>query len=615
MKIQISTRWYRPVLSIALRPLALSSLLLVGCASAPPDRGSASITNTVARLYQLNSTETETASNSWQNPPNAEKLEQSLSASLTADSAVQIALRNNPKMRMLYADLGIAQAELLDATRIANPTFDWLRSKPTTGDIPAKLSFGLSQSVTDLLMLGARRKLGAGILQRTSSEITAQVSTLIFDVESAYWHAVGAEAVRAMRALVADSARTSSDLAERFFAAGNINRAQRAQENAAAAEALVALKNAEASALEARGNLNQILGLAATDARLKFDASLPTMAKKQDSLATLQTLAQTQRADLAASRQNVTLSRAMLGTTKRWRWFGELDISAERERESDGEKLRGIGFSLGLPIFNQGQGRVLHATAMLETATAQRDQMQLTVQSEVALGLEKLNKQREIVETYADVLVPAREAAVAEMQKRYNFMLIGAFELLQAKQAEYDAYQGYLDALRDYWLARTELKLAVGGELPSSAGVDSEPKIGMPSASKSTMGGTYMDHGGMKVQETPVAHDHNAMPSEPTKVAPAANKPVYVCPMHSDITSDKPSTCSICGMALELKNAMPTKVAPEANKPMYVCPMHSDITSDKPGTCSICGMALELKSGAVDAHQPQPEGEKLHEHN
>ncbi len=26
---------------------------------------------------------------------------------------------------------------------------------------------------------------------------------------------------------------------------------------------------------------------------------------------------------------------------------------------------------------------------------------------------------------------------------------------------------------------------------------------------------------------------------------------------------------------------------------MYSCPMHPEITSDKPGTCSICGMNLE----------------------
>jgi len=42
-------------------------------------------------------------------------------------------------------------------------------------------------------------------------------------------------------------------------------------------------------------------------------------------------------------------------------------------------------------------------------------------------------------------------------------MLVGAFELILAKQAEYDAYQEYVEAVRDYWVASAELERAVGG--------------------------------------------------------------------------------------------------------------------------------------------------------
>ncbi len=34
--------------------------------------------------------------------------------------------------------------------------------------------------------------------------------------------------------------------------------------------------------------------------------------------------------------------------------------------------------------------------------------------------------------------------------------------------------------------------------------------------------------------------------------------------------------------------------------PDYVCPMHPDITDDKPGTCPVCGMNLELRNPAAD---------------
>ena len=48
-------------------------------------------------------------------------------------------------------------------------------------------------------------------------------------------------------------------------------------------------------------------------------------------------------------------------------------------------------------------------------------------------------------------------------------MLIGAFELLLSRQQEFDAYEAYLDAVRDYWLARNELGRAIGTALPSDA--------------------------------------------------------------------------------------------------------------------------------------------------
>ena len=48
-------------------------------------------------------------------------------------------------------------------------------------------------------------------------------------------------------------------------------------------------------------------------------------------------------------------------------------------------------------------------------------------------------------------------------------MQVGIFELLQAKQAEIDAGRDYVESLRDYWIARTELEKAIGGGLKSAS--------------------------------------------------------------------------------------------------------------------------------------------------
>ena len=85
------------------------------------------------------------------------------------------------------------------------------------------------------------------------------------------------------------------------------------------------------------------------------------------------------------------------------------------------------------------------------------------------LGAERVRILRDIITTHRDALIPQRESVVARSQEQQNFMIIGVFELIQAKRQEYDAYQSYLEAIRDYWLARVELGRAVGGRLPSDA--------------------------------------------------------------------------------------------------------------------------------------------------
>jgi cobalt-zinc-cadmium efflux system outer membrane protein len=61
--------------------------------------------------------------------------------------------------------------------------------------------------------------------------------------------------------------------------------------------------------------------------------------------------------------------------------------------------------------------------------------------------------------------VPLRERIVALTQEQYNAMLLGVYQLLQAKQGEIEAYRAYIEAVRDYWIARADLERAIGGRL------------------------------------------------------------------------------------------------------------------------------------------------------
>ena len=81
------------------------------------------------------------------------------------------------------------------------------------------------------------------------------------------------------------------------------------------------------------------------------------------------------------------------------------------------------------------------------------------------------------------------------------------------------------------------------------------------------------------------------------KAASAAAVPgaKYICPMDPEIEEDKPGSCPICGMALEVAGApLPT------TRTEYTCPMHPEIVQDHPGSCPECGMALEARTVEVE---------------
>lgn len=77
-----------------------------------------------------------------------------------------------------------------------------------------------------------------------------------------------------------------------------------------------------------------------------------------------------------------------------------------------------------------------------------------------------------------------------------------------------------------------------------------------------------------------------------------SEKMKYSCPMHPDVTSDKPGKCSKCGM--DLTKTKKEQMKMEVMK-MYACPMHADVTSNKPGKCPKCGM--DLIKNEKDTHQ------------
>jgi cobalt-zinc-cadmium efflux system outer membrane protein len=437
------------------------SLALAACVSLPHESAREVVAREVdARLAPSRAT----VDDAW--------IAATLAEPLTRHDAVRIALARNPRVAAELAELGFARADLIEAGRLSNPRLE-LSFLDIAAQPGSSITRSIALSFAELLTLTTRVRLAEAEHERTRLAVAAAALELAHEVERAWYTALAARQVEAMQGVIAEAAEASAELAERFHAAGNLPERELMLERAAASEARLRRERAAGEAFAALGELALLLG--DPGSQLMLPRSLPAPLAEDEPLEELIAL-QTQRLDLAAARKKVEIAAAALATARRWRLVGEIDLGYEREREPE-ESKRGPVIELALPIFQQGQAGIARAEAELERARAELAIAEAKAIAALRLAHAEAQRHRRQAAEYRRVLVPAREAIVARTQEEVNFMLEGTFQLLEAKREEYAAYAEFLEAVRDYWLARSDLRHAAGAVLPHDQHAG-EPELG-----------------------------------------------------------------------------------------------------------------------------------------
>ena len=480
---------------------ALVLLTLTACARLPADRGIPDAHQLVAERSGQQLATADVDRKTWIN--------ERLNTVLTVDRAVQVALVNNPQVRGEYARLGIASAEVYDAGRLSNPRLSVASLASNVSGQADQLGFGLVQSFTDLLLLPARSRLAAGEFERAKEQAGQALLSLAAEVELAYCNLVGLQQVASMRLAVASAAQISAALAQRFVDAGNLTAQALAQQTAAAATAHASALQAASEVLVARSVLNALLGLAPDTRDWQTVAELPAPLDHDEEPASLLSLALKSRLDLAAQRREVALLTDALRTARQFRYLGAVEVGVETERETDRSRITGPRLSLELPIFNQGKGKTARALATLEAAQSALAGLELAIANQVHRHAQQAAAARMRAEHLRSQLIPAREAVVKRTQQEVNYMLEGPFQLLAVKQQAFDAYQAYIEAVRDYWLARAALSRAMGARLPTMAASthSTTAPMAMPDVPKTPAG-----HGTATPTPDPLPLDHAQHP-------------------------------------------------------------------------------------------------------
>lgn len=450
--------------------IAVATAMLAGCTTFSKDGGFNAVSTTASGRLGKDAVYVRTESDRGAVYQRTGEL---LSKPLGMDDAVQIALLNNRGLQASYAELGISEADLVQAGRLPNPGFSFSRTHWSDG---LGISRAFSMGVLGVLTLPAATRIERRRFEQTKLETANAMLEVAADARKAYVSAVAAAQSAAYAAQVTDSAEAAAELARRMRDAGNFSRLDYAREQAFYAESVAQLARARQQSFAAREKLTRAMGLWGSATQYRLPDHLPDLPRDRPQLNDLEAFAMQNRLDIQAAKLRTQGVAASLGLSKATRFVNALDVGYLDNFETDKGHEHGYEISVEIPVFDWGSAKVARAQAIYMQSANRLAQTAIDARSDVRESYAACVTSYDIAKHYRDEVVPVRKAISDEMLLRYNGMLASVFELLADARDQAAAVNGYIDALKDYWLAQTDLQQSLGGRLPPLAmGPASDP--------------------------------------------------------------------------------------------------------------------------------------------
>lgn len=446
-------------LAAKLRPvwIVVSVTLLAGCATLSQDAGFGSVAAVAEQRLQKQVKWAKTAEVREAIQAQVQDL---LGDTLTVDAAVQIALLNNAGLQATYSNLGIADADLVQAQRLHNPGFSFQRlEKNGLYEYERTFIFDLF----GLLTIPARTAIEERRSEQTKLQVSAAVLRVAADTRRAYLLAVSAAQTARYMEDVKAAAEASAELAQRMARVGNWSRLDQARQQAFYADVAARLANAHQQSRSARERLTRLLGLWGTNIQFTLPDRLQDLPDSVREVENPESIAVAQRLDIQMARQELAGLAKSLGLTKATRFVNVLDVSYLNSSAAGEQDKTGYEVELQIPLFDWGDAKVAKAEALYMQAVERVAELAVNARSQARDAYSSYRTAFDVAKHYRDELVPLRRKISEENMLRYNGMLIGTFELLADARDQIASINSYIGVLRDFWLADAGFQMALTG--------------------------------------------------------------------------------------------------------------------------------------------------------
>ena len=441
-----------------------TALMTTGCANFSPDGGM--LTVQAAASAELGKDVVKIRNERDAAVVNA-RVKSLLAKPLTASSAVQVALLNNRGLQAAYSELGISEAEMVEASLPPSPTIALSRLLGSGG---YEIERQIVVNLLTLLMLPHRREIAETRFKQAQLRAVETTLRTAAEARRAYYRAVASRQSLKFMEEARASAEAVSDLAKKLGETGAMSKLDQAREHVFYAELSAQLATARLRQRIDRERLVRVLGLWGGDLKLRLPDKLPALPARPMIVSAIEREAVRRRVDLIIAQMEIDILAKQFGLTTRTRFINVLEVGAASSREKEIEegaavitKRRGGEVEFQIPIYDFGEARVHLAEETYMRAVHRLIERAVNVRADAREAYQAYRGAYDIAKHYDREILPLRQVISDEMLLNYNAMMKDVFSLVVDARARILANVQAIDAQRDFWLAGVDLQTAIVG--------------------------------------------------------------------------------------------------------------------------------------------------------
>lgn len=409
----------------------------------------------------------EATSGPVQDDETRERVRRTLSAPMTAEDAVRVAIANNRSLRATLRELGVYRGRLVQAGLVANPSVSFDIRHPDDPVQPVQLDLSLEWDVTHSLLAPARAGVAQAELEAARHRAATSVIELGFRVRSAVLSLQAAQSRLALATRALDTFAAGRDAARALTESGNTLALDQATHEAAYESARVTVAQIELDVLERREALQRLLGLHGEETQWTLREPLAPVPERFEVAPDLERSAVTASLSLQSQRSQLEALARRTGLTRAEGLIP--DVSVDVHVEQDGQFWEvGGGASVRLPVFDRRQGDLISRESAFDAAMERYIGAAIDLRSHARSARNRALSAHLRARQYATVIVPARRRVMEQWMLQYNAMQVGVFALLQARRDELEAQLRAVDTAREFWIAKAALDAMLAGHAPDA---------------------------------------------------------------------------------------------------------------------------------------------------